>query len=514
VTEAALLVDTALLAPISDAAPAGRDLTYEAPVEQIAAELEKATALTGERPNWGLIARESFRLLREETKDLRIASWWVVAVAQVDGWGPVARAIDTYGALVQQFWPAMYPPINRLRARAALVSWLWENLARSLAAREVANGDAESLRVLEAGIARLDAAIGERLGEASPSAGALRSVLREKSRTIPEPAAPLLAASPTMAPAQWAAVRVPDAPEAVAAPSTLDDAQTAADRWRDPLGTLARGARLAAPTSPWPYRLARISAWLTIEGAPAVENGKTFVRGPRGDDRTGLAHLFESGAWEALRDAAEDALLENIFWLDVHRYAALALERLGPAYAAARITVAREAAGVVMRIPVLPSLLFSNGTPFASPETVDWLLEQRGLSAASEKPRAVATDELEGVIRECEGRIASGQLEEALAQALASTRTATVPARFRARLRIAQLAHRSGKGDIAVALLEALLHDIDPTLEAWEPSVCAEVLETLLKALRSLSSEGGDRQALLFRRLLSLDPAAAMRIGG
>jgi hypothetical protein len=47
VTETTLPADAALLAPISDAAPAGRDLTYEAHVEQIASEVEKATALTG-----------------------------------------------------------------------------------------------------------------------------------------------------------------------------------------------------------------------------------------------------------------------------------------------------------------------------------------------------------------------------------------------------------------------------------------------------------------------------------
>jgi type VI secretion system protein VasJ len=513
VTDTALPADAALLTPISDGAPAGRDLTYEAHVEQIAAEVEKATALTGERPDWTLVARESSRLLREETKDLRIASWWVVAVAQVDGWAPVARSIDTYGALVQRFWPDMHPPIKRLRARAALVGWLWENLARSLAAREVAAGDAEALRALEQGVARLDTALNERLGDASPSIGALRSLIREKSRAIPEPAPAAAAVAPT-AVAAASALAVPPTPEPVAAPSTLDDAQTAAERWRDPLATLARGARLAAPTSPWPYRLARISAWLTIEGAPAVENGKTFVRAPRGDDRTALAHLFESGAWEALRDAAEDALGEHIFWLDVHRYASLALERLGPAYAAARVTVDRETAGLVARIPALPSLLFANGTPFASPETVDWLSEQRAASATSAGTRPSVTDELEGVLRECEGRIASGQVEEALAQALIGMRTATVPARFRGRLRIAQLAHRSGKSELAMALLEGLLHDIDPTLESWEPDVCAEVLETLLKVMRALSSEGGDRQSLLFRRLLSLDPAAAMRLGG
>jgi hypothetical protein len=75
------------------------------------------------------------------------------------------------------------------------------------------------------------------------------------------------------------------------------------------------------------------------------------------------------------------------------------------------------------------------------------------------------------------------------------------------------MAHRSGKSTVAQAILERLLPEVDATLEAWEPAICAELLETFLKVERTLSPDGGDRQTLLFRRLLQLDPAAALRNG-
>jgi hypothetical protein len=64
--------------------------------------------------------------------------------------------------------------------------------------------------------------------------------------------------------------------------------------------------------------------------------------------------------------------------------------------------------------------------------------------------------------------------------------------------------------------LEQLLNEIDETLEAWEPELCAVAIRDFL----SLSSYGDgererhvvERQDLLFRRLLRLNPASALQL--
>jgi type VI secretion system protein VasJ len=226
--------------------------------------------------------------------------------------------------------------------------------------------------------------------------------------------------------------------------------------------------------------------------------------------------MFEASAWEGLRDACEDALSEHVLWLDLHRWSAVALERLGPPFAVAREAVGRETAALVARIPGLPSLFFSNGTPFASPETADWLAGEGARFGGSGGGRAAssADEATTTLLSDAEARVTAGQIDEGLAMAIdLANNAASASARFRAQLLAAKIAHRVGKGDLALALLERLLPQVDATLEAWEPSVCADYYETALKVVRAVSPDWGDRQTLLFRRLLQVDPAAALRIG-
>jgi type VI secretion system protein VasJ len=528
-------LEESILAPIAGANPAGQDLSYDPAFEQLAAEIEKVTSVAGELPDWGLVRRESARILREGSKDLRAASWWVASAGILEGWPAVAEGATTYQALVERFWNEMYPPIKRLRARAGLVTWLWEQLAKSLAAKNVTIADGDAVRAFDAAITAIDGAFGERVGDANPGLGALRGVVRDKVRSIPEPpkaadpfAAPAAPAppsgggQPSPSPASTssssssssAAISAISAPS-VGAVASLDAAETAADGWKGPLATLAYHARAAAPTAPWPYRLARIAAWLTLETAPVAEGGKTFVRGPKNADRTDFQGMFDAGSWEGLRNASEEALAEHALWLDLNRWSAIALERLGPPFAAAREAVGRETAALVARIPGLPSLFFSNGTPFASPETVDWIAAEqarfgggggRAASPADEAPKALLAD--------AEARVAAGQVDEGLALAIAlGNNAASAAVRFRAQLLAAQMAQRAAKGALAIALLERLLPQIDATLEAWEPDVCASFFETALKVYRAEFPDAVERQSLLFRRLLQVDPAAALRIG-
>ena len=529
-------VDESILAAIGGENPAGRDLGYDASFERLAAEIEKVTSLAGDLPDWGLVRSESARILREESKDLRVASWWVASAGILEGWAGVAEGAATYRALLERFWDEMYPPVKRARARAGLVAWLWEQLARALAARPVASADADALRAFEAAILAADAALTERLGDANAGLGGLRSVVREKIRSVPEPpkavepskaidpvaspSAPAVAhpaPPPATAPVPAAAPPPAPGPE-VTAVASLEAAEATAASWRSSLATLAQHAREAAPTSAWPYRLARIAAWLTLETAPVVEAGKTFVRAPKSGERAQFQGMFEAGAWEGLRDSCEEGVAQHIFWLDLHRWSAIALERLGPPFVAARDAVGRETAALVARIPGLPSLFFSNGTPFASPETTDWIAEERarfgGGAAGPGHAASPSGDAPKALLADAEARVAAGQVDEGLALAISlGNNAASAAMRFRAQLSAAQMAHRAGKEELALALVERLLPQVDATLEAWEPDVCAQFFETAIKVSRAVLPDAADRQNLLFRRLLQVDPAAALRIG-
>ena len=546
--------DPRLVAPISAETPAGTDLSYDPDFERLVAEIEKLTSLAGELPDWHFVLAECERTLREKSKDLRVMSWLVAAHAYTSGWSGIATGLAGYAALTRTYWPTLFPPANRLRARAGQVEWLWSVLAKRVAALPVDAADAPLARSLEPLVTELNAFFAENLKEADPGGGSFRAALRDKLRVLaeatppppPSPPPPPPLAPPASAPAgpdgngangaaRSAAIAAgpPPAIASVAIDAAslagLEQTQDASGALRDPLTTLAHHARRVAPATAWPYRVLRFSAWLTVERAPDADGHKTPLRAPKGQDREVLASLHAAGQWDALLDAAEDAVATNILWLDPHRMSAIALEHKGPEFRAARQAVGRETAWFLERVPGLTHLTFSNGTPFASPETIDWLAAEQarfvrtgaGAASGSGAGQEAGADDA-ALLASLDERLATGSADEAFAQTLADAeRLASPRSRFRAHLAVARQAQTADHLDVAHALYERLLLQVDSTLEQWEPALSAETIGGFLKVLRLLGrnrkgaaadQETDDpREALLFRRLLALDPHAALR---
>jgi type VI secretion system protein VasJ len=526
---------TALLTPISDAAPAGSDLSYDPEFERLVTEIEKLTSLAGESPDWRFIKAECEATLREKSKDLRVMSWLVAAKANLEGWSGIAEGFEAYVAIARTFWPSLFPPLKRLRARAGQVEWLWGVISRRIAALPTSANDAASIRAIEPLVADAGSFFAEHLQDADPGIGAVRSALREKLKTLPEPAAPPVPA-PEPAHTNGAAAALVEvaAPKPVVAPppveavavdasslASLDQAQDAARGFRDAMMTLAHHSRKVSPADAWSYRLLRIAAWLTVERAPESEGGKTPLRAPKQQERDLLESLRANGQWDGLLEAAEDAAAMHTFWLDAHRMTALALENKG--LRNARDIVASETKAFVDRVSGVAHLLFSNGTPFASSETIDWLVAAGPAKASGS---AMTTEDAsDALVNELDARLQASTPAEAIASALADADRLPIPrARFRARLAIARRAQTSDLLEVALILYDQLLPEVTPTLESWEPALASELLANHLTALRAFlrnpelpaaEREANEQKAAsLFRRLLAVDPHAALRLRG
>jgi type VI secretion system protein ImpA len=127
----------ALLAPISDAAPAGENLEYQpefAALEEAALgkpERQMGTqTLAGEPPNFGVLFARSNDLLRR-SKDLRIAAHLTRACVDREGFVGLHQGLALLHRLLANYWPAVHPqldpddgndPTMRVSALSALVS--------------------------------------------------------------------------------------------------------------------------------------------------------------------------------------------------------------------------------------------------------------------------------------------------------------------------------------------------------------------------------------------------------
>ena len=117
--------------------------------------------------------------------------------------------------------------------------------------------------------------------------------------------------------------------------------------------------------------------------------------------------------------------------------------------------------------------------------------------------------------------VREGKVPEGLAVATAlADRGADARTRFKARLSVGKMALDAPRPEVARAMLEQLVADIDKFgLENWEPALCATTYAYLLTATREVARARGEgspelvaKQQYLFDKLCRLDPASAIKL--
>jgi type VI secretion system protein VasJ len=195
--------------------------------------------------------------------------------------------------------------------------------------------------------------------------------------------------------------------------------------------------------------------------------------------------------------------------------------------------VARETEGLLLRLPGLPTLEFSDGTPLADAETRSWIAASVRTSGGGDGDDAAPArgDEEEPdeafttACAEARSLARKKQLPEALRLLEAGAATAAHH-RVRARwqLEIGRICLETGHARSAFAYLDGLDRSLSATgVHDWDPAFSAELTKSLLQSLdKALSSQGNKpasaeeitRSRELRARLARLDIAAAVHLDG
>jgi type VI secretion system protein VasJ len=197
---------------------------------------------------------------------------------------------------------------------------------------------------------------------------------------------------------------------------------------------------------------------------------------------------------------------------------------MGALFLKAKEALVTEIAILLRRLPLLPTLQFNGGEPFADGQTRMWLdsevaaaLGGSGGSAAAAEPSV-----LDEPLKEARDLAIKGKLADAVALVTRAADSAPTPVdRFRGQLAVAQLCLQAGQFAVARAQLLGLADDVERRgLRAWQPRLCAELYATLYAAFRGLYPKDEDlppeervRQSHAFEQLCQLDPAAALKLG-
>jgi type VI secretion system protein VasJ len=530
--EAIAVSQAPLLAAIEGDNPAGVDVSYEPDFEWLKAEIGKLASVTESEPSWPDVQRSALDLIGRKSKDLRVLSWLCLAKLKNEGWQGFGEALFVYDRVVSDFWETMYPDARRVHARVNVFAWLGDQAVQHVQSMEVRAADGDAVRACSELLSELDRSLREKAGEAYTGPGRLASLLREKVASIPEgvvaptepepPPAPAVRLEGPVAPERAPPTVAPLPPPLADAPEQVVRASARA------ILEAAAVLRTSDPTIPWSYRLQRCATWIAVQEPPPSERGRTLLRAPAQGERRRLGSLREREQWKELLMFAEETSAQYLFWLDLHRHVALAMDRLGPAFTSAREAVGRELTQFVVRVPSVRDLAFSDGSPFAEPDTKAWLdAEARRWAGAGGRPWGTTVmsgedDEISSRVADARELILAGRVAEGVGAAHdVAVREPSGRVRLRIRLAVARMALDGAKPDLARPLLEGLVDDIERhDLEAWEPELCATVYTSLLDAIRASGRgksgpmDAGGREQSVFDRLYRLDPRSALNLSG
>ncbi|NPV05339.1 MAG: type VI secretion system protein TssA [Syntrophaceae bacterium] len=516
-------------APVSAERPCGSDVRYDPAFEELQAEVDKLSSPSASGSvNWEKVVRFASDILAHKSKDLVVAGYLAVGLVYTRQHEGLAIGVKLLTDLVGKYWEELYPPRERMRGRLRAMEWWAEKTEAAVRQLPQTPVPAALAAKLAEHTGRLEQFMRRHL-DGPPSLAAIREWLctlcpqEEKAepetpqaRAAPQPAEPVPAAGP-----------VPDAaPSPAAAEPGIRSPQGAQRELESHLQRLREIAgRLwqQDPANPLVYRLNRKSLWLSVESLPPAAGGRTRIPAPTGEVARMLFDLRNTGNAEALLKAAEGRLPQFIFWLDLNRLVAEALARLGNRHLKAHGVVCQETAFLLYRLPGLENLSFADGTPFANPETRNWLkgiaLHARpaGEARTDAPPGAVpGEDRIAGEVAEAEALVGQGLLLEALETLQRNLKQASSGRdRILWRLAVSRMLIEARQGKLALPHLEQILRDIDTyRLEEYEPSLTLRGLKLVLSGLESQPEASfKTKTADVLYRIARLDMAEALRLG-
>src|SRR5690554_2479873 len=402
-----------LLRPISQEQPAGPSVRLEASFEELDRLIKSVDSLTATTsPDWPLMSRQAQAILSQESKDLLVAVYWSLSLAQWKGAEGLAVGLQGLVKLLEQFWDSLHPEKRRVRARVAALEWLVERLSLWLEQQNLSFQDREFLRKATQALAKLQAFCAEHLAGQEPEFAPLTRVLRQQDSRLTQTAAPQgeppaspvqgqssasleqPSAAPALANLSSTMSTTPSVAAPVAGPSSASQAtatpalsaaapapdQALADErsLRDYLRQLQLSSRSLGEAllrqdvrDPRAYEINRTMTWAAITQLPQAKEGVTALKSVPLERRQLFQSLREQARHEALILELEKSFANAPFWLDSHYLVCESLTALEAEEA--RHAVENSVACFMGRFPQLMQFKFADGVPFATEETRDWI---------------------------------------------------------------------------------------------------------------------------------------------
>ncbi len=505
----------ALAAPFAGDAPAGVDVSSTDEFEQINEELLKAEGLNIQAIEWDKIERLSVATLAEQSKDLKVAGYLLVALYEQYGFKGLATGLQLFGDMVNaDYWPSLYPARKSVKkqnkARAASFAWAVFRIDRVLKTFEVdQDTDFEPLLAAAKAFTHADGALYNRLEDSAPDCADVRNKFKRmaqeanawleeaKSQAEPEPEPEPIVEAPKAtvkervketAKAMVDSVKevfIPPAEVAICvSKEDVDKALGAGRKTIESVVTALRsGVEDAANFDPMSFYLSRTAVWMTLDELPA--NG-IMPPNPTEQQMANLDAMVQNQYHQALIEEAEKLFSQGaIFNLSLHRLIANALDAVGAKEASHMVTIC--VTHLLQRLPGMMTATFANKQPFVDDLTKSWLAHSA--PAANTSASQEDADANTGVapwsagLSEATSLLSQGDFTGGI-EVLGSGIAAASGLRDRTFWQLAQarFCDTAEHVDLALSQLQYLEGFVnDSVLAQWEPQLRIDIITELLK---------------------------------
>ena len=371
------------LEPVSDDHPCGEDVAYTDDFEAIKIELAKLSGM-----DYRLILDASERLLKRESKDLRVATYYIFASLRDRGLAGFSDGLEILCGLLQKFDQSLWPkkPVQKRNA----LNWLsGERVLDTL--KNVGLSDSTELKRTLSALMSLQHYFEGWEEAVRPSLFPLLQYFEESSVRF--------ASSPTSSNQNQEAV---SPVEQAATPQIHQESRGSSESLTvtkvNSSKALLDQVRINAAylreqdDGYWSAnKMIRAVRWGGLNGIPPHQNGQTRLKAPRADLLANLNRLIQEQQWRDLLDKVEAAFLEgaNHYWLDLQYYTWQGQQALGGLYLSQVDSSLFELKSFLTRCEGLTGLSFDNGFPFVSADTLKWL-EQKVMSSTRKQTNSQA----------------------------------------------------------------------------------------------------------------------------
>lgn len=524
-------------APIDGDSPFGADAKETIEYELIMDEVAKISSLQGfGSVNWKIVADNAVIILQTKAKDISVASYLAIALAQTDkmqGWlcgGQILKDV------LDVWWDNAFPPVKRMKGRVNSIDW-WHEYSFKFFSDFQDELEYDFSEEVKEFILSIDEIIGEKL----PDASALHDLrqgltrLRIKPKPVETPQVEESAKAQTQDDASTsqasgqasASTQAPASTAQASGPSlTIDQTQLEdATKAKSQLIAVAKQyffLCIASEdaqnllTQQFTWHSFYMAVWGNLKNLPPSENKQTMIPAPLSQRMDALFTLFDGAKFSDLINACTSLAPEVPFCLDLHYLLHGALKGLGEKYAPALQVLEQEIAAFMARMKGVESLSFSDDTPFANEDTKQLFQEMYKKYNELQSAEGTGTA-LNPIIVQTRVEVAELIASKDFSRALEKMHIASFSLHgadyVTMRLDQVRLLLKQKQTLAAKALgleLEEIIEQYH--LEKWDMSLCQEVFKTLRDIWKTQESSDFTKQKLekILEKLYRINPSLAL----